>query len=89
MMLAEDKRSTRHFAVLGFGVFETMVLKAHKNPQSSVARWIGRLERLIHDLDMTQIGVFDARREQLRKIYDCVIKLEAGLEERIRDTTTQ
>lgn len=87
MMLEEDKGSTRHFAVLGFGVFEDMVFEARKDPQSHVARWIGRLERLIHDLDMTQIGMFDARREQLRKIYDCVIKLEAGLEERIRGTT--
>lgn len=87
MMLAEDKGSTRHFAVLGFGVFEDMVFEARKDPQLHVARWIGRLERLIHDLDMTQTGIFDARREQLRKIYDCVIKLEDGLEKRIRSTT--
>lgn len=87
MMLQEDKRGSRHFSVLGFGVFEDMVLEARKDPQSHVARWIGRLEHLIHDLDMTQIGMFDARREQLRKIYDCVVKLEAGLEERIRGTT--
>ncbi|TYC55860.1 hypothetical protein FMN50_12610 [Rhodobacterales bacterium] len=89
MMIEEGKGSSRHFSVLGFGVFEDMVLDARKNPESHVARWFGRLESLIHDLDMTQIGMFDARREQLRKIYDCVIKLEAGLDERIRDTTVE
>lgn len=87
MMLQEDKRGVRHFSVLGFGIFEDLVLEARKDTQSHVARWIGRLERLIHDLDMTQIGMFDARREQLRKIYDSVIKLEAALDQRIRGTT--
>ncbi|WP_424813475.1 hypothetical protein [Roseococcus sp. YIM B11640] len=87
MMLQEDKRGVRHFSVLGFGIFEDQVLEARKDTQSHVARWIGRLERLIHDLDMTQIGMFDARREQLRKIYDSVIKLEAALDQRIRGTT--
>ena len=86
MMLLEDKRGTRHFSVLGFGVFEELVLEARKETGSHVARWIGRLERLIHDLDMTQIGMFDARREQLRTIYNCVIKLEVALEQRIRGT---
>lgn len=87
MMLQEEKRGVRHFSVLGFGVFEDFVLDARKNAQSHVARWIGRLERLTHDLDMTKIDTFDARREQLRKIYDCVIKLEVGLDQRIRGTT--
>jgi hypothetical protein len=87
MMLQEEKRGVRHFSVLGFGVFEDFVLDARKDAQSHVARWIGRLERLTHDLDMTKIGTFDARRAQLRKIYDCVIKLEAGLDQRIRGTT--
>lgn len=89
MMIQEDKGSTRHFAVLGFGQFEDMVFEARKDPQPILARWISRLESLIHDLDMTQAGMFDARREQLRKIYSCVIDLEAGLEERIRASTTQ
>lgn len=87
MMLKEEIRGTRHFSVLGFGVFEDMFHDAKKDPLSHVGRWISRLERLIHDLDMSQMGMFDARREQLCKIYDCVTELETGLEDRINDAT--
>ena len=83
LVLQEDKRGARHFSVLGFGGFEDMVLEARSNDQSHVARWFDRMERLIHDLDMADESSFDARREQLRKLYQCCIKLEAGLEERI------
>lgn len=83
LMLQDDKNGARHFSVLGFGTFEDIILKGRKNKQSSAARWFDRLERLIHDLDMTQEGMFDARRDQLRKLYQCCIKLEAGLAARI------
>lgn len=83
LMLLDDKVGTRHFSVLGFGRFEDLVLKGRKNKQSSAARWFDRLDSLIHDLDMTQEGMFDARRAQLRKLYQCCIKLEAGLEQRL------
>jgi hypothetical protein len=86
MMLEEDKRGIRHFSVLGFGVFEDLVLEARQDTQSHVARWMGRLERLTHDLDMTQTGMYDARRDQIRKINDAVVELEAGLERRIRES---
>jgi hypothetical protein len=87
LMLQEDKRGARHFSVIGFGAFEDMVFQARKDNPSDVARWISRLQRLIFDRDMTRVGMFDARIEQLRRIYDSVGKLESGLEQRIRGTT--
>jgi hypothetical protein len=87
LMLQEDKRGARHFSVLGFGDFEDLVLQAREGTHLPASRWIDRLERLIHDLDMTQAGMFDARREQLRRMYNCVITLEAGLQQRVRDAT--
>ncbi|NML06796.1 hypothetical protein [Sphingomonas sp. G-3-2-10] len=83
LMLLDDKVGTRHFSVLGFGTFEDIILKGRKNKQSNAARWFARLEGLIHDLDMTREGMFDARRDQVRKLYQCCIKLEAGLEQRL------
>lgn len=83
LMLQQEKIGSRHFSVLGFGTFEDMIIEVRKNPQSNHARWFDRLERLIHDLDMNREGMFDARREQLRQLYQCCIKLETGLEERV------
>jgi hypothetical protein len=83
LMIRQDKDRTRHFAVHGFGTFEDMILEGRKDKQSNVARWFDRLEGLLHDLDMAREGTFDARREQLRKLYKCCIKLETGLQERI------
>lgn len=82
LMLSQDTSGNRHFSVLGFGAFEDMILDAQKDKQSNVARWFNRLEGLIHDLDMVHEGIFDARREQLRNLYQCCLKLEAGLQER-------
>ncbi|MDB5576651.1 MAG: hypothetical protein JWR80_1827, partial [Bradyrhizobium sp.] len=83
LMLQDGKGGDRHFSVIGFGMFEDMFIDAHKKKRSNVTRWFDRLERLIHDLDMTREDMFDARREQLRKLYACCVKLEAGLAERI------
>ncbi|WP_269583141.1 hypothetical protein [Roseibium sp. Sym1] len=83
MMIAQEIGGKRHFSVHGFGTFEDMFLDARKDKGSSTARWLNRLEGLIHDLDMVHEGLFDARREQIHKLYQCCIKLEAGLQKRI------
>ena len=83
LMLMQDRGGNRHFSVHGFGSFEDMILEAQRDNQSNTARWFNRLERLIHDLDMAHEGMFDARREQLRNLYKCCIKLETALQERI------
>jgi hypothetical protein len=83
LMLQDDKGGARHFSVIGFGLFEDMLIAAQRKKGSTAMRWFDRLERLIHDLDMTREDNFDARREQLRKLYRCCEKLETSLAERI------
>jgi len=84
LMLAEDKIGVRHFGVIGFGAFEDMFLDAEqKKERTGLARWFDRLEALVHDLDMTHESIFDARRDQLCKIYQCCKNLEAALDERM------
>lgn len=84
MMLEEGQGDSRHFAVIGFGSFEDMFLEAQqKGVRTSGARWLDRLEALVHDLDMAHAGIFDARRDQLRKIYQCCKNLETALDQRM------
>ncbi|RJF93190.1 hypothetical protein D3876_02180 [Sphingomonas cavernae] len=83
LMLLEDKTAARHFSVLGFGAFENMFLEAATQVDEASGRWFGRLQALVHDLDMAHEGMFDARREQIRKLYQCCAKLESALVERL------
>jgi hypothetical protein len=83
LMLQEEMGRARHFSVIGFGVFEDILIEAQKKQRSNAMRWFNRLESIIHDLDMTREDTFDARREQLRKLYQCCEKLECSLVERI------
>ncbi|HEV7337557.1 MAG TPA: hypothetical protein VGO06_16425 [Bosea sp. (in: a-proteobacteria)] len=85
LLLQEDKGGDRRFSVMGFGSFEDMFLRAHsEEAPSSERRWFDRLQALIYDLDVTREGMFDARREQLRKLYICCIELENALRARSR-----
>ncbi len=82
-MLLKDKVGSRHFSVIGFGQFEDMVIAAQKKKRPAAMRWFDRLERLIHDLDMTRSDTFDTRREQLRRLLVYCETLETSLAERI------
>lgn len=83
LMLQESKIGARHFSVLGFGSFEDLFLEAYNGGEHKGARrWFDRLQALLHDLDMAHEGMFDARRDQLRKLYECCVKLDAALEKR-------
>jgi hypothetical protein len=84
MVIEADKSGgARHFTVIGFGAFEDMFLEAEQEGRRpSYARWFDRLEALVRDLDMTHESVFDARREQLRKIYKSCEELEGALAKR-------
>lgn len=83
LMLQESKIGTRHFSVLGFGSFEDLFLDAYEGAEHKGARrWFDRLQALLHDLEMAHEGMFDARRDQLRKLYQCCVKLDAALEVR-------
>lgn len=84
LMLEKSEGGPRHFSVLGFGAFETMLLKAEsRNSAARDRRWFERLQLIILDLDMTNDDRFDARRGQLRELHQCCIELEAALAARI------
>jgi len=83
LMLQESKIGVRHFSVLGFGPFEDLFLEAYRGEEKKGGRrWFDRLQALLYDLDMTHEGMFDARRDQIRKLYQCCVKLDDALEER-------
>ncbi|RYE57579.1 MAG: hypothetical protein EOP18_02525 [Rhizobiaceae bacterium] len=82
MMLIEDQVGARHFSVMGFGRFEDLYLAAHRSSKkrSIELRWFDRLERIVHDVDMAQSGMFDARRELLQTLLAKCRTLEKELE---------
>lgn len=81
MMLIEDQVGARHFAVMGFGRFEDLYLAARSSSRkrSIELRWFDRLERIVHDVDMAQSGMFDARRTLLQTLLTNCRKLETEL----------
>jgi len=81
MMLIADPVGARHFSVMGFGRFEDLYLAAHRSSKkrSTELRWFDRLERIIHDVDMAQSDMFDARRVLLQTLLGRCKVLEAEL----------
>jgi len=81
LMLRESKDSRRRYDVMGFGEFEDRYTAARNasSETSNDRRWFDRVEEVFHDLDMTRTGMFDARREQLRKLYEECVKLDEFL----------
>ncbi len=83
LLLQEDTGGARRFSVIGFGAFEDMFLRAHEVEEpSSARRWFDRLHALIHDLDVTREGMFDARHAQLRRLHESCVELEKALKAR-------
>jgi hypothetical protein len=81
LMLRESKDTRRRYDVIGFGEFEDRYTAARNGSSETIhaRRWFDRVEEVFHDLDMTQAGMFDARREQLRKLYEECVNLEKFL----------
>lgn len=80
LMLKESNIGSRHFSIIGFGEFEDNFIVASADiKDSSARRWFDRLQALFYDLDMAHEGMFDARRKQLKMIYDCCEKLVVEL----------
>lgn len=79
-MIVEAEKGPRRFDVRGYGSFEDLYLEAH-SPGCVAARrrWFDRLDALFYDLDMSKTGVFDARREQIRRLAAGLKQLEAVL----------
>lgn len=83
MMISQVSNGPRRFEVTGFGDFENRYLQSKgKEAEQFDQRWFDRLETLFHDLDMSKVGMFDARREQINRLYRELLALEAHLEQK-------
>jgi len=93
LMIQPAINAARRFDVIGFGEFEERYVAAQSVDVSEVAvgalasdrRWFSRLESLIHGLDMSQAGIFDARREQVSNLYKAADALKASLEKSLKE----
>jgi hypothetical protein len=65
LMIREATVGNRHFEVLGFGDFESMML----TPTESQFRSLSRIAMLFDQVDVDREDPFDARPEALRKLY--------------------
>lgn len=83
MIVPFDSPGGRKFDVSGFRDFERLYKQAKANESHDDRSWILRLEALFTDLDMDKRGMFDARRDQLRKTYKALMELERHLGEKI------
>ena len=83
MIVPFDSPGGRKFDVSGFRDFERLYKQATANESHDDRSWIFRLEALFTDLDIEKMGMFDARRDQLRKTYEALLELESHLRDKI------
>ena len=77
MMISQVPTGVRGLSVIGFGDFEHRYLRSKNSGSEQFdQRWFDRLETLFHDLDMSKIGIFDARREQIKRLQQGLLALE-------------
>lgn len=87
-MVVETAHGPRRFDVRGFGSFEDAYLSAQLGENQLQKRWFDRIEALFYGLDMRTEGVFDARREQIRKLYRGLKELEEVLRAKVEQLGT-
>ncbi|HEX4143406.1 MAG TPA: hypothetical protein VHY91_07635 [Pirellulales bacterium] len=85
LMLTAISNASRRFDVIGYGDFEARYLAARELPSSTDRLWLDRLESLVLGLDMRVAGIFDARREQVRRLQQAAIALKDILAKRLED----
>lgn len=84
LMLERRDGDTRNYTVIGFGVFEDCYISAYQGAdEKKMKRWFDRLQAVTYDLDVEQVGIFDSRREQIQKVFDCCVALERALDNRV------
>lgn len=82
MMITPISGANRRFDVLGFGEFERRYLDSLSNEKHGDRLWMCRLASVVLDIDLRHANAFDARQEQVRKIYERVKLLGEELETR-------
>lgn len=85
LMLTAIPSASRRFDVIGFGEFEARYMAAKASPTSTDKIWFDRLESLVFGLDMRVAGIFDARREQVRKLQRTANELKNILAKRLEE----
>ncbi len=85
LMLREISNASRRFDVIGFGEFETRYTAAKAATASTDKSWFDRLESLVFGLDMRVAGIFDARREQVRKLQQTANELKDILAKKLEE----
>ena len=76
-MLVEIEGGVRRFSIMGYGEFEDHYIRAYETQNAlRRRRWFNRLEAIVYDINMEQSGIFDARRDQLKKLYESCSNLK-------------
>lgn len=86
LLLVDVAGAPRRFDVIGYDRFETSFLSSLEN-DTPHRRWIRRLDAVIAGLEPDKEDVFDARRNQLRRVLEASMRLQQVLEEKIKQYT--
>jgi hypothetical protein len=82
-MIVEASHGPRRFEVRGFGSFEDAYLSSRSGENMLQRRWFDRLEALFFNLDMSDGNIFDARRAQIKRLFEELKGLEAVLSRKL------
>ena len=82
LLLVDVTGAPRRFDVIGYDRFETLFLGSHESEETSF-RWIRRLDAVFAGLEPDKEDVFDARRDQLKRVLEASLRLQVVLEKKI------
>ena len=83
LLLVDVTGAPRRFDVIGYDRFETLFLSSPENEDASF-RWIRRLDAVFAGLEPDKEDVFDARRDQLKRVLHASLRLQEVLENKIK-----
>lgn len=82
LLLIKLTGTPRRFDVMGYAQFESFFLGSDQ-AQETERRWIRRLDKVFAGLEPDKEDVFDARRDQLKRVSQAAERLQRVLEEKI------
>jgi hypothetical protein len=88
ILLVPVSNAPRRFEVIGYDQFEALFL-SHDVADLPRQRWIRRLDAVFLGLEPDKEDIFDARRNQLKRVFEATCELEKVLQDKIQQYSSK
>jgi hypothetical protein len=85
LVLTQITGAPRRFEVIGYDQFESLFLRVDKDSEETGRRWVRRLDAVFAGLEPDKEDLFDARRDQLKRVLNTSERLQVLLEKKVEE----